>query len=348
MTNIKLSQPGIYVPENIPINVITNQDLERIVDTSDEWITSRTGMKERRISHDKNVREMAVLAVKNLLAKTNTNPEEIDEIIFATNRHDNEQEFPNHANYVVRMIGARDGIPAYDQGVGCSGLLFAIRSGYNSMIVENKNKVIAIGSERLTDMTDYFDRNTCVLFGDGAGAYLLFRSEEEGIIKNVVYGRPDKGDNKDWKNGYLALERKKGLKIKIAEDQSRSKFEIYEKEQNYLVMKGNEIFEFASKVMRSAIHDVVKGTNYKLEDIDVIIPHGANSRIIRSAKEGLEKKGFRGQVITNLEKYGNTSTASVALAEAEAIEQGLIKPNSLVARVVFGAGFSWAANLSRS
>lgn len=352
---ISLSEPGIYVPSDDPINVITNKDLERMVETSDEWITNMTGMKERRISHNKGVKEMGVEAAKNLLKKTNTNPEEIDEIIFATNRHNLEQEFPCHAGYVAKEIGAKDGIPLSDIGAGCTGLIYAIRQAYNNLLAEDKKIIHALGVERLTDMTDYSDRNTCILFGDGGCDSELRKKErknkEEGIIKIVLGGEPDRGDA-EWPNGFLALQYKKGKKLrplnKFDPNYSEKKFELYEKEQNYLIMNGKKVFKYATRVMIDAVHEVLKGTNYSINDIDVIIPHGANYRITNASEEGLRKKGFNGDLFTNLNKYGNTSTASIGLAHAEAIEKGIIKPGSLYLLVGFGAGFTWGAALVRN
>ena len=348
MSYITLSRPGIYVPpsEN-PRNVITNDDLERIVmasgeETSDEWIFSRTGIKERRISNNLGVKEMAIEAVRDLLNKTDLNSEEIDEIIFATNRHDNEQEFRNHAGYVAERMGVRKRIPFYDIGAGCTGLIYAIRQACNNLMQEDKRKIIVIGSERLTDMTDYSDRTTCILFGDGAGAFSLEKhdGEGEGIIKNVVAGEPDV-------NNFLTLEKKKGKKLKLAGPDVPEKFEIYEAIQNYLVMTGNKVFEFATDVMKSAVHDVLEGTGYSIGDIKVIIPHGANQRIIEAAEKRLKAKGFMGELFTNLEKYGNTSTASIPLAISEANEKGIIKNEDLYILVGFGAGFTYGASLVR-
>ncbi|MEK6925880.1 MAG: beta-ketoacyl-ACP synthase 3 [Nanoarchaeota archaeon] len=347
---IRLSRPGVYVPSaKDPRNVITNYDLEKIVDTSDEWVTSRTGMKERRISHDKGVKEMGLLAAKDLLNKELIDSEQIDEIIFSTNRHSNEHEFPNHASYVARELEAREGIPCQDQAAGCTGLIYAIRTAYNTLRAEkDKDKILVIGSERLTDMTDYSDRSTCVLFGDGAGAFLVERfpgDVKKGIIKTFVGGAPDKG-NSEWPNGFLSLEHKLGKKIKPSEDPDK-KFDLYEKKQNYLVMNGKEVFKFATVAMKEAIHKVLEGTGYEVKDLDAIIPHGANIRITDAAKKGLEQKGFKGVVYTNLERYGNTSTASIAIAHDEAIEKEIIKKGSLYIIVGFGAGLTDGAILVR-
>ncbi|MBI2044867.1 hypothetical protein HYT23_02320 [Candidatus Pacearchaeota archaeon] len=210
---IRLSAPGVYIPprgEN-DRNVITNADLEKIIDTSDEWIINRTGMKERRISFDKNILQMADEAVLDLYAQEDLNP---DEIIFATNRHFKEREFPNSGSYIAGKLNAK--VATHDTLAGCTGLIFALRESYNILKVEeDKREILVVGAEHLTDMTDYSDRNTCILFGDAVVAHKLERvkGKGEGIIKCFIGGEPDLG-NEDWKNGFLTTERKHGLKLK--------------------------------------------------------------------------------------------------------------------------------------
>ncbi|NQU98634.1 beta-ketoacyl-ACP synthase 3 [Candidatus Woesearchaeota archaeon] len=332
--------PGVHIPET----VLTNADLEKLVDTSDEWIFSRTGMRERRISLDKGVREMGTLAVYDLMSRVPFSPEEIDEIILATNVHDGNRTFPAHAALIAGDIGARKGIPAYDQILACTGLVGAIRTGYNNIIAGVVDKLLVLGAERISKFTDYADRHTCVLFGDGAGAYLLQRSEEEGVIKNVLGSEPDMG-GKGWPNGYLTTEKREGLQIV---SKNNGEFQTEKRKKNYLIMDGGKVLKFAARVMKQSVLDVLEGTGYSLEDVDVVLPHGANIRIVNAAKKGLEKEGLKGVVFHNLERYGNTSTASVPLAAAEAKERGIIKEGSLVVNVAFGAGFTYGANLYRA
>jgi len=338
---ITLSRPGIYVPEN----VLTNQFFESIIDTTDEWITKRSGIKERRISLDKGIREMGSIAAKRCLEKELITDQTIDDVIFATNLHDQGKEFPSHAGYVANQIDNPDAT-AYDLSAGCSGLVYAIRQAYNNMVAEpDLKRTLVIGGERLTDMTDYSDRTNCFLFGDGAGAYLLDRfDEEEGIINNVSGGKSDLG-SVEFPYGDLALENKIGLKLVC--DGSGDYNKKFSK-QNYLVMNGKKVFEFAVPIMEHGVRKVLEGTDYGLGDVDAIIPHGANIRIINPAKNRLERDGFNGEIFTNLEKYGNTSTASVPIAAEEAFNKGIIGKGSLVVNVAFGAGFTWAANLYRA
>jgi len=337
-----MSKPEVYIPET----VITNQDLENLVDTSDEWIVERTGIRERRISLDKGVKEMGAIAARKVLDANIVVGEEIDEVTFAINWHDSNQEFPCHAGHVAKENNI-ESAAIFDVGAGCTGLVYALTLAHNRMVADHRlNKILVVGGERLTDMTDYSDRNTCVLFGDAVGAYLLERSEsEEGIINNFLGGEPDVGD-KDWPSGFLSLKRKAGLKLRASEGDY--KFFPEEADQNYLIMNGKPVFKFASRVMRHAVHEVLEGTKYSLEDVDVIVPHGANMRIIDSADKGLRNKGFKGRIYTNLERFGNTSTGSIPLAANEAYENGLIKRGSLVVNVAFGAGFTYGANLYRA
>ena len=349
---IRLSAPGVYVPERgkNDCNVITNADLEKIVDTNNEWIVSRTGMVERRISFDKNLLQMADEAVLDLYAQENLNP---GEVIFATNRHVGNREFPNSGSYIAGKQNLQ--VPTSSKGAGCTGLIFGIREAYNTLMVEeDKGEILVIGAENLTDMTNYADRNTCVLFGDAAVAHKLERVNRkgEGIIKCYVSGKPDQG-NSEWKNGFLTTEKVIGLKLRpnpayLAGDLSVPKFETYEAEQNYLIMNGPEVFKFAVPAMRHAVHEVLANTGYTLKDVDLILPHGANRRIIDAASEGLEKKGLgKNKVFSNLEKYGNISTASTGIAMDEAIRTGRLKPGMLYVLVSFGAGLTSGAILAR-
>ena len=349
---IRLSAPGVYAPPRgkDDRNVITNADLEKIVDTNNEWIISRTGMVERRISFDKNVLEMADEAVLDLYAQENLNP---DEVIFATNRHFKEREFPNAGSYIAGKLNIQ--VPTSSKGAGCTGLIFGIREANNILRVEKDvGEILVIGAEHLTDMTNYADRNTCVLFGDASVAHRVKKEngKGEGIIKCYVSGEPDLG-NKDWKNGFLTTEKVIGLKLRpnpeyLGGDLSVPKFETYEAEQNYLIMNGPEVFKFAVPAMRHAVHEVLENSGYALGDVDLIIPHGANRRIINAASDGLEKKGLgKNKVFSNLEKYGNISTASTGIAMDEAIRTGRLKPGMLYVLVSFGAGLTSGAILAR-
>lgn len=344
---IVLRGPGIYVPSQ----VLTNKDLVELVDgrtgnkvlnTSDEWIVQRSGIRERRISLDVDVKEMGVLAVRDLQERLGDL--KVDEIRFATNRH-RDGEFPCYAASIAGDLGLGEAI-IHDGLAGCTGLIYSIRDAYNAILTGEVDSSLVIGSEKLTDFTNYEDRKTCVLFGDGAGAYKLERREGvEGIITNFLGGVPDLG-SKEWPHGILTIRKSDGKKLKRnREDDGFVAFDVVD---DYLIMNGREVFRFATKVMGEAVHKVLDGSGYGLRDVDVIIPHGANMRIIEAASKAFEKKGFGGKIYTNMEGFGNTSTASIPLAAAEAIEQGVIEEGSLVINVAFGAGFTYGANLYRA
>jgi len=339
---ITLSRPGIYVPNT----TINNHFLERIIDTTDDWIKERSGISERRISLDLGIKEMGLIAAQRCLEQNMITNQEINEIIFATNFHDDNLEVPMHASYVAKKLEIEKAA-LFDVEAGCTGLVYAIRLAYNNMSIEpNLKRVLVVGGERLTNVTDYSDRTTCFLFGDGAGAYLLERwDNEEGIIKNVCSGEPDLGDGKEFASGFLSQQHKKGLELVM---DPNGDLITQEAEKDYLTMKGQPIYQYAVRVMRHAVHEVLEGTEYKLEDVDVIVPHGANLRIIESANKKLEEKGFKGKIYHNLATHGNTSTASIPIAAAQAFEERKIKKGSLVINVAFGAGFTWGANLYRA
>jgi len=343
--NISLSRPGIYVPPRTHVdpqkdpNVITNQDLEKMVDTNDEWITRRTGIKERRIEHYLGVHEMGAKAAEAVLKVKGYDGKDIDEIIFCTNKHHLGQEFKHHAGYVGEVINVRDGIPMHDEAAGCPSALYGIRAARNNLIAEkDKNKILVVAAEKLTSFTNYKDRSMCVLFGDAAGAYILERSKNPGILEIVTHGKPDR-------KKVLGLKRGMGFQIKPSDDFSLGKFKFEEKEDNYIYMDGQEVMKFASEAMSEAVHEVVEKAGYALKDVEVIVPHQANLRIINSARKNLKKKGSKGEIIVNIEEYGNTSGASTILAHHEGLERKIIRPGMLVVKVTFGAGLNWAAML---
>jgi 3-oxoacyl-[acyl-carrier-protein] synthase III len=342
---IILRGPGIFVPNQ----VLTNKNLVELVDeqgvrvleTNDEKMVELSGIRERRISLDLSVQEMGILAVKDLEKRLGEklNP---DEIRLATNRH-REGEYPCFAAAIGNAIGSEEVI-IHDELAGCTGLVYAIRDAYNAILAGEIESALIGGVERLTDFSNYEDRTTCFLFGDGAGFYKLEQKEKaEGIIANALGGKPDMGDS-EWPRGFLASKEMTGKKLKM----TPKGLVAYDAVDQYLIMNGNEVFRFAPRAMRGAIHKVIHKSPYELSDVDVIIPHGANIRIIEAANKKLREKGFKGEVYTNLEKFGNTSTASIPIATEEAIKNGIIKEGSLVINVAFGAGLTYGANLYRS
>lgn len=366
-----LSQPGVYVPprtcenpEEDP-NILTNKDLEDMaqIDTNVEWILDRTGFREGRISHYKNSREMLVEATKDLFDKTGWNINQIGKMGVALNRHDDEQGFPQHAGYVAHALGRPSKIAWFDGPfMGCVGGIGAIIQADDALMNPRNHftKVLAGVVERLSGMTNFYDRNTCILFGDAAVAYGLERvcasDPREGIINTYSSGTFDT-------KRVLALEKGLGLRIRPRDmeehpgDNARfkfytHKFKFEEVWQNYLNMPdGPAILKFAVRAMRRAVHNVLLGTPYDLRDIDVIIPHSANKRIIDPAMDALmskENPAFIGKIVTCYEEYRNTSSTSLGIAEDKARKQGIIKPGSLVIQVAFGAGLQEGALLYRA
>ena len=320
MKEVKIASIGSYVPENI----MTNDDLSKIVDTNDEWITSRTGIKERRISEGENTSDLGAKAALKALEKAGLTPEEVDLIVVATSSPD--AFSPSTAVYIQAKIGAFNAA-CFDISAACSGFIYALNVASQFIKTGQSKAALVIGAEVLSKVTDWKDRNTCVLFGDGAGAAVLVPSEEKGIasIFNGADGR---------KAEFLTIG---CLPVK-------NPFVTPEKIEDLIIgMDGKEVFRFASNIMLEAIDKVLKDTGYSLEDIKYIVPHQANYRIIDFAarKLGVAIDKF----YINLQKYGNTSAASIPIALNEMLEKGLLNKGDKIIMVAFGAGFTWSVAL---
>ena len=309
-------------------HTLTNADLEKIVDTSDEWIQTRTGIKYRQIVKEEDGignsdlgTEAATQAIKNAGIK----PSDIDIIINGTVTPD--MLFPATACFVQDKLGANNAA-AFDISAACSGFIYGL-SIADSFIQTGKAKtVLVIGSEILTSITDWEDRNTCVLFGDAAGAAIVVPSDgEKGILATHI-----KSNGSLWH----LLNSPIGSKNRI-------NVENVQKKMHLIKMEGREVFKHAIFAMMEGVDIVLERSGLTNEDIDLLIPHQANIRII----EGIAKRYAmaNGQVFINVDRYGNTSAASIPLAMTEAIEQGLIKDGTIVAATAFGAGFTWGAGL---
>ncbi|MCF8000707.1 MAG: ketoacyl-ACP synthase III [Halanaerobiales bacterium] len=308
----------------LPSNVMTNKDLEKIVDTTDEWIQKRTGIKKRRIAdEDTATSDLAIEASKNALEKANLDPEELDLIIVSTVTPD--MAFPATACIVQDKIGASNAA-AFDLEAGCSGFVYGLSVG--SQFIESGlyDNVLIIGAETLSKITDWEDRNTCVLFGDGAGAAVLQATDKGGFL---AFDLGSDGSGAD------ALYMEAGGSAKPAS------LETVKNKQHYIRMEGNPVFKFAVKTMKKASLDVLDKASLTTDDINLLIPHQANTRIIKSARRRL--KLDEDEVYVNLPELGNTSSASVAIAMAEARENGKINNGDNVLLVAFGAGLTWAA-----
>lgn len=314
----------IGIGNGIPDNIMTNDDLSKIVDTSDEWITTRTGIKERRISKGENTSDLAAKAAMKALKMSDTKPEEIDMIILSTSSPD--ALSPSTACFVQDKIGAVNA-SCFDISAACSGFVYALRIGSQFIKTGECKKVLVIGAEVLSKITDWTDRSTCVLFGDGAGAAVLAESDEKGVSSIFTGAQGNKA-------GYL------GITCVPVKNPFVKPEEI---ENIKLHMDGKEVFRFASSIVIEAIDKVLKDSGLTMDDIKYVIPHQANVRIIEYAVKKL--KAPEGKFYINLDKYGNTSAASIPIALAEMNEKGLIKKGDKLILVAFGAGFTWSACL---
>jgi 3-oxoacyl-[acyl-carrier-protein] synthase III len=318
----QISGWGMYVPER----VLTNADLERVVDTSDEWIVSRTGIRERHIVSDdrETTATMAVRAARRALRVANLAPSQVDLVIVATTMPD--YPFPATACLVQDALGAvRAG--AFDLGAACSGFIYALSVASSFIRSGAADHVLVIGSETLSRMADWTDRNTCVLFGDGAGAVVLSAStERSGVLASEL--------GSDGSGGELLIVRAGGSRAPAS-------YNTVSNGGHYLWMNGREVFRFATTIMPKATEAVVRSAGWQLADLDLVIPHQANIRIIESSikRLGLPPERF----FVNVERYGNTSAASIPIALCEAVAQGRVHPGDKLVLVGFGAGLTWAA-----
>lgn len=312
---------GSYVPEKI----LTNKDLEKIVETSDEWIVDRTGIKERRIAEaDVATSDLAVHAAEKALLDAGVSADEIDLVIVATATPD--MLFPSTACLVQDKIKASKAA-AFDLSAGCSGFAYALVVGSQFIQTGLYKKVLVIGAEALSKILDWTDRNTCVLFGDGAGAVVLGEVPAGYGILGVDLGA-------DGSGGEL-------LKIHAGGSRQPATIESVNERLHFLQMSGSDVFKFAVKVMGETAIKALDNAGLSNEDIDCLIPHQANNRIIQSAAKRL--KVPMEKVVVNVDKYGNTSSASIPLAMDEAIQNNKLNNGDIVVLVGFGAGLTWAS-----
>ncbi len=310
----------------LPPNVMTNKDLEEVVDTTDEWIRKRTGIKQRRIADEETATsDLAIEASKEALDKANLDADQLDLIIVSTVTPD--MAFPATACIVQDKIGAANAA-AFDLEAGCSGFVYGLSVGAQFIESGLYDNVLVIGAETLSKITDWEDRNTCVLFGDGAGAAVLQATDKGGFLS---FDLGSDGSGAD------------ALYMEAGGSRNPATLETIKNKQHYIRMEGNPVFKFAVKTMKKASKDVIKKANLTTEDIDLLIPHQANTRIIESARRRL--KLDEEEVYVNLPDLGNTSSASVAIAMAEARDNGKIKNGDNVLLVAFGAGLTWAATI---
>ncbi|MDB6022042.1 MAG: 3-oxoacyl-(acyl-carrier-protein) synthase 3 [Pedosphaera sp.] len=312
---------GSYVPERI----VTNADLEKMVDTTDEWITSRTGIKARRVAAvDEFTSDLATNAALKAMKMAAVKPEEIDLIIVATITPD--MPFPSTACLVQQKIGAYRAA-AFDIEAACSGFIYGLEIGQQFIMSRTYNTVLVIGAEKLSSIVNWTDRNTCVLFGDGAGAAILQnRPNSHGLLTACMGADGQKADLLSMPAG--------GSRCPASAQSVLAGL-------HYLRMDGKETFKNAVNAMNTAAQEVLRRCEIEITQIKCIIPHQANQRIIDAVSERLGATPE--QVFVNLHKYGNTSAASVAIALDEAVESGRIQRGDLILLVVFGAGLTWGA-----
>jgi 3-oxoacyl-[acyl-carrier-protein] synthase-3 len=312
---------GSYVPAKI----LTNADLEKIVETSDEWITTRTGIKERRLAaKDEFTSDLATAAALRAMKKAAVTAEQIDLIIVATITPD--MPFPSTACLVQRKIGARRAA-AFDLEAACSGFIYGLEIAQQFIMSRTYDTVLVIGAEKLSTIVDWEDRNTCVLFGDGAGAAVLQnRPNAHGLLTAVMGADGEKADLLFMPGG--------GSRCPASAESVMSR-------QHYLRMEGKETFKNAVQAMMTAANEALRRCEIDITRIKCIIPHQANQRIIDAVGERLGAKPE--QIFVNVHKYGNTSAASVAIALDEAVESGRVQRGDLILLVVFGAGLTWGA-----
>ncbi|WP_217585939.1 beta-ketoacyl-ACP synthase III [Lentibacillus saliphilus] len=304
--NVGVLGTGHYVPDNI----VTNKDLEKFVDTSDEWIRTRTGIEERRIAgDDMDTSDMAYFAAQNAIEEAGIDPTDIDLILVATVTPDT--PFPSVSAMLQHRLGA-EGAAAMDLGAACAGFLYGIATAKQFVETKTYKNVLVVGADKLSKIIDWTDRNTCVLLGDGAGA--------------VVIGEVSEG------KGILSLE--------LGSKGSGGEY-LYQNKEGHMIMNGREVFKFAVRQMPESSVKVVEKAGFQKEDVDYLVPHQANIRIMEAARERLgisEDKMAR-----TVQKYGNNSAASVPIALSEAVKHGKIKDNDLIVLVGFGGGLTWGA-----
>ena len=319
--NAVITAVGMYVPDK----VLDNAYFEKIVDTNDEWIRTRTGISERRMLENGATSDLATGAAKDLIAKHNINPEEIDAIIVATVTPD--MFFPATACLVQDNIGAKNAW-GFDMNAACSSFLFALQVGAGLVECGTYKKVLIIGADKMTSITDYTDRNNCILFGDGAAAVLVEPTEDK------KYGLQDSLLHVDG-SGRESLYMKGGGSL------NPSSHETVDKKMHYIYQDGKTVFKAAVKGMADISFDLMQKNNLKGDDIAYLVPHQANLRIIDATanRMGVGKE----KVMINIEKYGNTTSATIPLCLVEYYRAGKVKKGDKLILAAFGAGFTWGA-----
>jgi 3-oxoacyl-[acyl-carrier-protein] synthase-3 len=311
---------GTFVPDRI----LTNQDLSELVETSDEWISERTGIRERRIAEaDQAASDLALPAARDALERAGVAAKDVELVIVATATPD--MFFPSTASLVADTLGARDA-GAYDLSAGCTGFMYGLAQAYATVAGGMARRALVIGSETLSKIVNWRDRSTCVLFGDGAGAVVL-ESVPDGGFVGFELGSDGSGGPQ--------------LLVPAGGSRSPASAETIAQELHFLRMKGPEVYRFATRVLVSSAEQLLEECNLSVDEVDLYVPHQANKRIIDHAARNLGIPGEK--IFVNLQKYGNTSSASIPLALGEALEEGRIGGGTRVLMTGMGAGLTWGS-----
>lgn len=319
-----ISSVGVGIPDK----VIANEELEQIVDTSDEWITSRTGIKNRHVlKEEEDPSSLGVTASKEAISGASADKTDIDLVVTATNISD--MPIPGSSPFITRELGLTDEIPFFDLKAGCSGFLYAIDVAINMIRGDGYDDVLIVGLEALSRVVNWEDRSTCVLFGDAAGAAVVSSGGRTGkVLSSSIKGDPTKAELIRLEGG--------GTRLPPAEgDEADSRY--------YIEMEGKGVFKSAVNMMKRSSLDVIEDADIELSDVDWIVPHQANIRIIKQLAKSLGVRMDR--VVVNLDEYANTSTATIPLALKEAVDEERIESGDLVLLTAFGAGAAYGATL---
>lgn len=310
----------------LPRKVVTNSDLEQIVETSDEWIRSRTGIHTRRIaSGDEYTYRLSARAAEKALAMANVDPADLDLIVVGT--ISSHMLMPSTACFVQKEIGASKAF-AWDLNAACSGFLYGMDLADKYIRADHTQKILIIGAETLSTRVNWQDRNTCIIFGDGAGAAVLGHEDgKRGYIGSNLFS-----DGSLWELLYMH-----------APQSTNPKLQVPGNDGAHIVMEGREVFKHAVKAMEDAVRGLLEREGVSLEEVDLVIPHQANIRILNKLKERLQLPDDK--VFINVSDYGNTSAASIPIALDEAVRGGRIKSGDLLLFCSFGGGFTWGAEL---
>ena len=312
----KIIGVGSYLPKKI----LTNKDLEKSLDTTDEWITSRTGIKQRHIvSPGQQTSDLAFEAARKAISNSNINTDKIDLIIVATTTPD--KIFPSTACNVQTKLGIKN-CPAFDIQAVCSGFIYALSVADKFIKTKSAKNILVIGADSMSKITDYTDRSNAILWGDGAGAVVLSSSDQQGILSTHIHA--------DGKYEELLHVPKRNVENKVKQT---------------IEMQGSQVFKIAVNTLDKIVDETLIANQLKKEDIDWVVPHQANFRILEATAKKLEMG--MDKVIVTIDRHGNTSAASIPLALDDGIQSGKIKPGHLLLMEAFGGGFTWGSALIR-